>query len=284
MDEQKTIQALKTIFDQCGTGILQNRRRFEAYLEDLLPGNACATERLVLRHAADSSALTLLLRAPGFTADAARRAVEQLHQESRMSVEDAEFVVRCTVAARGVEPDVVFPQEMERIELEKRRKEESIRRKQEEQKHRAEEKREADEGQQNQPLLSIWCKRRGHGRGNLKLYEDRFIYNSIEVPYRDVTVVYTYERLKWIYALLVIAAGIFFPYLFSDSPWTDPEIGLPLMAGYLIVAVFLMVFTWSCNREMCILAKNQKFQFVTGVGEKKQIVSIIRSKCSPKVC
>lgn len=107
MDYRKTIQALKTIFEQCGTDALQDRRRFEAYLEDLLPGSACSTERLVLRHALDSSALTLLLRTPAFTEDAARRAVEQLHQESRMSVEDAEYVVRCVIAAQGGNPAVV---------------------------------------------------------------------------------------------------------------------------------------------------------------------------------
>lgn len=107
MDEQKTVQALKTVFDQWGTNVLRDRRRFESVLMDMLPGSSSSTERLVLRHALESNALTLLLRAPAFTADAAQRAVERLCQESRMVAEDAEFVIRCVIAARGGDPNVL---------------------------------------------------------------------------------------------------------------------------------------------------------------------------------
>lgn len=104
MDEKRTTQALKQIFDQCGTGVLRDRHRFEAFLEDLLSGGVYASERRLLRHALDSDALPLLLRTPAFTPDTARQAVETLQNDIYVSEEAARFVVRCVIAARGGDP------------------------------------------------------------------------------------------------------------------------------------------------------------------------------------
>lgn len=107
MDERKTIQALKQIFDQCGTDILQDRHRFESVLLDMLPGSDCKTERMLFQSALNSNALPLLLRAATFTTDAARRAVEQLQKDCFINEEAAKFIVRCVTAARGGDPKIV---------------------------------------------------------------------------------------------------------------------------------------------------------------------------------
>lgn len=104
MDEKKTAQALKQIFDQCGTGIIKERNRFEAYLEDLLPGSNYVSERRLLRHALDSDALTFLLRQPAFTETTAMQAVGMLQRDIYVGEEAARFVVRCVIIAQGGVP------------------------------------------------------------------------------------------------------------------------------------------------------------------------------------
>lgn len=104
MDEKKTTQALKQIFDQCGAGILKERNRFEAYLEDLLPGSDYISERRLLRHALDSDALTFLLRQPAFTETTAMQAVGMLQKDIYVGEDAARFVVRCVIIAQGGVP------------------------------------------------------------------------------------------------------------------------------------------------------------------------------------
>lgn len=160
MDSSKTTAALKVIFDRNGPEILKNRSRFEAYLEDLIP--SLREERLVLRHALDSSALWPLMNAQKITGEMIERAVKQLQQESHMREEDARFVVDCTAVARDetlqsvvararelrrkTEPEKDGPdEERKRLEEEKRRLEEDQKRLNEEWSHLAELRRRQEE-------------------------------------------------------------------------------------------------------------------------------------------
>lgn len=104
MDEKKTTQVLKTIFDKCGIAILNDRNRFEAYLKDLLPGSGYISERRLLRHALDSDALTFLLCQPAFTEAVAMQAVGMLQRDIYVGEEAAQFVVRCVIIARDGVP------------------------------------------------------------------------------------------------------------------------------------------------------------------------------------
>ena len=109
MDEQKTIRILKEIFGRYGSGILGDNRRFEATLKDLFGKGFRSPECVVLCHALDSDALLFLAQAPTVTKAAAERTAERLKKECRLRSEDAVFVVRCVVTARGGNVDVLPP-------------------------------------------------------------------------------------------------------------------------------------------------------------------------------
>lgn len=113
MDEKKTTQVLKEIFDLCGIEVLKDRKKFQSCLEDLLNSPDYNAERLVLGYALNSSALWPFTKTSALSPEQAGRAVEQLQTESRMTEEDAVFVVRCVAAARGGNPDMVSRREPE---------------------------------------------------------------------------------------------------------------------------------------------------------------------------
>lgn len=113
MDEKKTTQVLKEIFDLCGIEVLKDRKKFQSCLEDLLNSPDYNAERLVLGYALNSSALWPFTKTSALSPEQAGRAVEQLQTENRMTEEDAVFVVRCVAAARGGNPDMVSRREPE---------------------------------------------------------------------------------------------------------------------------------------------------------------------------
>jgi len=101
MNQQKVEQVLKEIFGMYGTEIVRERRRFRSALFDLLSESQYQDERVVFSHALESTAIRFILQGPPFPAEAAQRTAQKLQKECRMFQEDAEFVVRCLIAARG---------------------------------------------------------------------------------------------------------------------------------------------------------------------------------------
>lgn len=109
MDKQRVEQALKEILEVKGQEIVQNHGAFKAAVFDFLDEINFADERLVLDYAMRSNSFWILLGTTQVTADSAKRAVEQMQKESRMAREDAEFVVQCVAAVRGVKsPDTAW--------------------------------------------------------------------------------------------------------------------------------------------------------------------------------
>lgn len=66
----------------------------------------CA-ERMVLCHALDSRILPALAEARTITQTGAKRTAERLEKECRLTADDAVFVTRCVIAARGRNPDIL---------------------------------------------------------------------------------------------------------------------------------------------------------------------------------
>lgn len=111
MDNRKVEQILKEIFSRYGVEIVYGRdRRFEAAISDLLDEREYPEERAVLRRASESTALWPLLNTKSITDEKAEIAVACLERESRMTREDAVFVVQCVVSARGGNPNIVKKQ------------------------------------------------------------------------------------------------------------------------------------------------------------------------------
>lgn len=108
MNEQKTTKALKEIFDRCGPEILRDNRRFEANLMDLFGKSFHCAEQVALCHALDSNILPALAEAPTITQTGAKRTAERLEKECRLTADDAVFVTRCVIAARGGNPDMLL--------------------------------------------------------------------------------------------------------------------------------------------------------------------------------
>lgn len=110
MDNRKVEQVLKEIFDRYGVEITHEHSKFEGAVSDLLDERRYPEERAVLRRASESKALWTLLKAKYITDEGAENAVVCLERENRMTREDAVFVVRCVVSARGGNPDIVKSQ------------------------------------------------------------------------------------------------------------------------------------------------------------------------------
>lgn len=107
MNGRKVEQALKEILEAKGQEILQNHSAFQSAVFDLLDDINYPDERLVLKYAMNSNSFWTLLGSAQVTAEGAKRAAEQMQRESRMTKEDAEFVVRCAAAAKGANPNIV---------------------------------------------------------------------------------------------------------------------------------------------------------------------------------
>lgn len=113
MNSQKVEQTIKRILEDKGEAILQNRSAFRSATVDLLDDIHYPEERLVLKHAMDANAFWTLLGSDSFTTDGAKKAAEQLAKESHMRDKDAEFVVQCVAAARGVNLEAPKPESSE---------------------------------------------------------------------------------------------------------------------------------------------------------------------------
>lgn len=100
IDSGRAEKALKEIFDRYGFGIMCEPNKFRAALFDLLDAWNCKDERIVFRNAIESDALRALAGTRAVTGDTAEQVVEQL-KRSHMTEEDAQFVVRCILTARG---------------------------------------------------------------------------------------------------------------------------------------------------------------------------------------
>lgn len=100
IDSGKAERALKEIFNRYGFGIMCEPNKFRAALFDLLDAWNCRDERIVFRNAIESDALRTLAGTRPVTGDTAEQVVEQL-KRCHMTEEDARFVVRCILAARG---------------------------------------------------------------------------------------------------------------------------------------------------------------------------------------
>lgn len=109
MNERKAVETLKRTFSQCGPEIMQDGRRFDAYLMDLLGRKSYRAENMVLRRAVDSDALVPLVNASTITNKLVEWTIEKLKAKSRLTAEDAVFVTRCIIIARNGNPEVMPP-------------------------------------------------------------------------------------------------------------------------------------------------------------------------------
>lgn len=316
MNEAKTIQALQEIFRLRGPEFLMERHQFQSYLEDLLGGGACATERRVFQLALDSGALWPLTKAASISSASAEAVVRQLQTENRMLREDAEFVVRCIAAARGSNVDFSVRQDEERKRLEeekkrleeeqkrrneewthlselRKRREEEARKRDEERRRQEEEARKRDEERRRQQdTVEISCKIKGAKgflgkRGVLCLYPDSLSFQpnkgiNIHLSYSEIGKINTYFFTKWactLFVIAVFAAIIFWGYL---DGWYEASAAL---VGLGIFEVPLLIFlSWYCNRALLITTKPAAGQGPGGyaltfysTADKKQAVRYIRS-------
>lgn len=74
---------------------------------DLFGKSFHCAERVALCHALDSNVLPALAEVPTITQTGAKRTAERLEKECRLTADDAVFVTRCVIAARGGNPDML---------------------------------------------------------------------------------------------------------------------------------------------------------------------------------
>lgn len=305
MDQAKTTQALKQIFDQCGTDILKDYRRFESVLMDMLPGSDCKTERMLFQSAINSSALPLLLRTTSFTPDAARRAVEQLQKDCFMNEDAAKFIVRCVTAARGGDPKIVDGASLEpsRPTPPKRTPPKSAPEPPKPTPPKPEPKPyippEPPKPSEPHELAMIYSKMYVPGRffnatpqGNLHMYQDRMLFlpnkgkGQVELLYEDVHEIDTKKAaiLGWTIFLIAVPAAVA---VFMLNGYLTSWLSLSVSIIGAIFSEYLIV--WSFRRSLTL-----KMDYVIGrtgnryrpchniwifsPADKKQAVSIIKSK------
>lgn len=153
MNHQKVVQILKQIFDKYGIDIVCKPNNFRSAIFDLLDEWNYKEERLVLRNAIESNALLSLVTANPITNDITATAMEQLKKAGHMTEEDAEFIARCFIAARGGDPNIVTENiKKQQAEAEQKRQEEQRRQEVEQRQEQREEQRrqEAEQKQKQQ--------------------------------------------------------------------------------------------------------------------------------------
>ena len=138
MDSQKVIQVLKQIFDMYGGEIARKQSSFKAAVFDLLPGQEYKDERIVLRNAIEADALVPFVTASPITADTVAMAKERLRKTAHMTDEDTEFVIRCFVAALGINLETMTWKAGQDDKEDRRKQEEERRRQEENQRKQAE--------------------------------------------------------------------------------------------------------------------------------------------------
>lgn len=304
MDQAKTTQALKQIFDQCGTDILKDYRRFESVLMDMLPGSDCKTERMLFQSALNSSALPLLLRTTSFTPDAARRAVEQLQKDCFMNEDAAKFIVRCVTAARGGDPKIVdgASPEPPRPTPPKRTPPKPEPEPPKPTPPKPEPKPyippEPPKPSEPHELATLYSKMFVPGRffnttpqGNLHMYQDRLLFlpnkgkGQVEMPYQDIYKIKDRMMFVFWWTIFLIAVPIVTAFWMSEYE-------------YLIYPVFIItscciliecLIVWDCRHRL-ILQMNYAISrlgnryrpvysiWIFSPTDKKQAVSIIKSK------
>lgn len=243
MDSQKVEQVLKQIFEMYGVEIVRKQSSFRAAVFDLLDEQNYRDERIVLRNAIEADAILPLVTVSPVTEDVAARAEEKLRKSAHMTPEDAEFVIRCVVSARGQNPDLVVGKKIHeekvqqfhqknvekgpRQRVEQSDKYESSQSGKNEKEHQKNERQEQWE-QQNQNEGSIFeaeCKRRKK-EGKLCLYKDKLVFTQYlqraqtEIYYYNISNIRTQSVAAWlmimfcIYGILLgivcIAAGVIF--------------------------------------------------------------------------
>lgn len=153
MNHQKVVQILKQIFDKYGIDIVCKPNNFRSAIFDLLDEWNYKDERLVLRNAIESNALLSLVTANPITNDITATAMEQLKKAGHMTEEDAEFIARCFIAARGGDSNIVTENiKKQQAEAEQKRQEEQRRQEVEQRQEQREEQRrqEAEQKQKQQ--------------------------------------------------------------------------------------------------------------------------------------
>jgi len=278
MDKEKVVQTLKEIFGLCGMEILKDRHKFEAYVEDLLSGPAYSAERLVLRHAMDSSALWPFIKARSITEEMARQAVEKLQQESRMTQEDARFVVQCVAEARGEAlKDTAF-RSSEQARTEGQKKTETGTARQEEKEQKSEEGK-SQESEKTKPVnaVSISCKSRKSSqflasRGELHLRPNMLEFitgngKNWEFPFEEIKKISTGTFAKWFLIFEFIAVLVFLP-LFLISSGED-------LAVVIACSLFSDVFCFALS-GLGVRSVNRRMTFTTDSlhGKAPQIYEI----------
>lgn len=143
VNDKRVVEALREIFDRCGAEIVGEPIKFRSALYDLLDKWHFNDERVVLRIAIESNALLPFASTASITGDTAAQVMEQL-RKSHMTEDDAKFVVRCIIAARGGKPDTAMEYKR-RQEEERKQREEKQKQLEEKQKQWEEEQRRLEE-------------------------------------------------------------------------------------------------------------------------------------------
>lgn len=264
MNSQKVEQTLKKILEEKGEAILQNRSAFRSAVADLLDDIHYPDERLVLKHAMDANSFWTLLDSGSLTADGAKKTAEQLAKESHMQDKDAEFVMQCVAAVRGVklelEPEAPNP--------------------------------EPSNPEPAPPLFSAECKLRGKWTktvsGKVYLYQNRLRFepytkndygvdihqnDAAEISYNDMKKLYSYKKgfrtaygvLLILFIILLLAGGI--------------VLGVAACVLYGLPIACLQ-FSYRKTVGIRLSATKMKFLRFTSRADKKQVLAVLQAGCT----
>lgn len=285
MNSQKVEQTIKGILEEKGEAILQNRSAFRSAAADLLDDVHYPEERLVLKHAMDANVFWTLLGSGSLTTDGAKKAAEQLAKESHMQDKDAEFVVQCVAAARGITleppkpPEPPKPEEPEPVKPEPLKPEpEPV-------------KPEPLNPESTSPLFSAECKLQGKWTkavsGTVYLYQNRLRFEpytknaygvdinrngAAEISYNDMKKLYSYKKgFQTAYWVLLI----FFIILFLSG---GIELGV---AACVLYGLPIACIQFAYRKTVGIRLSVTKVEFLlfASRADKKQALAVLQAGC-----
>lgn len=218
MDDQKVTQVLKQIFDIYGVEAAYKQSGFKAAVFDLLPELQYKDERIVLRNAIETDALLPLLTDGPVTADAVAQAEERLKKSAHMADVDAQFVIRCFLAARGQNPESVIRTNSQPEAVQITNGEEAQNSNREtagkEQHSYQTGVAETSGSVQQGSIFEVECKRQ-RKEGKLCLYKDKLVFNQymkkkqIEINYDSISKIRTHLVGMWLwYFFCIYGIGI----------------------------------------------------------------------------
>lgn len=286
MDTQKGVKTLKEIIEIYGIEIMKDSGRFKSCIDDLLSGLEYSAEKTILKRASESCAFQSLFAMAEISTNAARRAVEKLKKESRMTQEDAEFTVQCVIAARGGNSNII-----EKSEKQKRKK------KKQKQKEKMQGQNENNTG--TGCILNVKCSLQDLSvegkplhKGGVCVFQNKMVFSSdTNAMYKEIC----YNDVKAVKSCMV---GLFF---IAIALLDFCVFGYELLAGseelvYLIflclsfVVVYIGYRIFRCQILICVRDNSEIIGYIrkyrltfTDPINKKQVKFIIRKNKAKNV-